>query len=261
MRATVCCLRDDVDGLAADWDDLVAHARAAGSELVLLPEMPFHPWLAATRPRDAARWDAAVAAHERWLGRLGELAPATVAGSRPVNRDGRPLNEGFVWTASSGYRPIHAKAYLPDEDGFWEATWYEAAAPSFEPAACGAARAGMLICTELWFGEHARAYGRQGAHLLLCPRATPSLAAGKWLAGGRVAAVTAGAWCLSSDRRGPGPAGLGWSGLAWIAEPDEGRVIATSSPEQPFVTVELDLGHADRAKRTYPRYVPEAGAG
>lgn len=51
-----------------------------------------------------------------------ELAPAIVAGTRPVTRDGRRLNEGFVWTEDGGYVAAHSKYYVPDEEGYWEAT-------------------------------------------------------------------------------------------------------------------------------------------
>jgi len=61
--------------------------RETHSDLVVLPEMPFGPWLAARDP-DAADRAAArkqtVASHDRWLGRLDEFGDAAVVGSRPV---------------------------------------------------------------------------------------------------------------------------------------------------------------------------------
>ena len=41
LKATVCEFRDDPPGLAEDWQGLVAHVKNQGSDLVLLPEMPF----------------------------------------------------------------------------------------------------------------------------------------------------------------------------------------------------------------------------
>lgn len=43
-------------------------------------------------------------------------------------------------------------------------------------------------------------------------------------------------------------------GQGWIIGPD-GEVLGMTSSEQPFVTVDIDLSLADRAKDTYPRYV------
>ncbi|HKT21069.1 MAG TPA: hypothetical protein VJR06_00395, partial [Nitrososphaerales archaeon] len=70
-------------------------------------------------------------------------------------------------------------------------------------------------------------------------------------AGGRVASVISGADCASSNRTGErGDARFG--GLGWVVDPD-GKVLATTSKEKPFVTVEIDRAVAERAKKTYPR--------
>ncbi|MBN1920018.1 MAG: carbon-nitrogen hydrolase family protein [Anaerolineae bacterium] len=258
MKVTVCELSNTPAVLEEEWQALVAHARSEKSDLVLLPEMPFYPWIAQTRQVDAAIWQAAVEAHDRWVSRFADLAPAAVAGSRPVIRQGRRFNEGFVWSPDAGCRGKHTKYYLPDEPGFWEASWYERGEREFIPFQIGESTAGFLICSELWFGEHARAYARQGLHLLLCPRATPGgLSTDKWIAGGRTAAVMSGAFCLSSNRGHDTTGALPWGGSGWIIEPEEGRVLGMTSPEQPFLTIEIDLGVAENAKHTYPRYIPE----
>src|SRR5690606_35970815 len=131
-----------------------------------------------------------------------------------------------------------------------EATWYERGPFEFEPVRLEQAGAGFLICTEIWFTEHARAYARQGIHLLACPRATMSYSVDKWLAGGRAAAVMSGAYCLSSNRGGIDGRGFEWGGRGWIVEPEEARVLGLTSQEQPFLTLEIDLQAAEQAKRT-----------
>jgi N-carbamoylputrescine amidase len=45
-------------------------------------------------------------------------------------------------------------------------------------------------------------------------------------------------------------------GLGWVIDP-EGEVLATTTVDDPFVTVDVDLDVARRAKATYPRYVRE----
>ncbi len=163
LKATVCELGNRPEELAEGWAGLVRHVRGAGSELVLLPEMIFAPWFAAEREFRPAVWAAAEAAHERWLARLPELGALVVLGSRPVTLGGRRLNQGFVWTAEAGLRPAHEKYYLPDEPGFWEASWYQRGDGAFRPAVAGGAAVGFLICSDLWFLERARAYGRARA--------------------------------------------------------------------------------------------------
>lgn len=256
MKVTVCQLHNDPTGRAADWERLVAHVQAEQSQLVLLPEMPFYPWPFWQREFDPDQWQAALAAHDQWLTRLPELTPAVVLGSRPVVLNGRRLNEGFTWDAHNGYRPAHHKYYLPDDPGFWEASWYGRGEDNFVPINCGPSVAGFLICTELWFMQRARAYGQASVHLLVCPRATERKTVDKWLAGGRAAAVIAGAFCLSSNPYTASDTPVSLGGQGWIIDPD-GNVLGLTTVERPFVTLDLDLTLAEVAKMTYPRYVQD----
>lgn len=256
MRITVCELPDRPEVFADAWRGLVRHTREARSEIVVLPELPFAPWFA-TRPTfDPAVWEEVVRAHETGIGRLAELGNAVVLGTRAIDAGGRRFNEAFLAHPSFGVRGVHRKRYLPDEAGFWEASWYERGAEPPAVERCGDALASFRVCTELWFFEDARRLGKLGVHLLAVPRATPAATVEKWIAGGRAAAVVAGAFCASSNRAGPAAMdpSLAFGGCGWIIGPD-GDVLALTSPERPFVTLEVDLAAAERAKRTYPRYV------
>lgn len=71
----------------------------------------------------------------------------------------------------------------------------------------------------------------------------------KWLAGGRAAAVVSGCFCLSSNRCEGSMGGMGW-----LLDPD-GGILALTSEEEPFITMDIDLTAAEEAKHTYPRYV------
>lgn len=256
MKVTVCQLNDDRAAFERDWATLGEHVRAERSELVLLPEMPFARWFARASRFDPAVWRAAVEAHDLGLERLPELGAAAVLGSRPSERDGRRLNEAFVWTREGGCRAAHEKAYLPEEEGYWEARWYERGDGRFVAVEVLGLRVGFAICSDLWFFQHARAYGRQGIHILACPRATPRSTLHKWEAGGQAAAVVAGAYCLSSNRFSPDADAAELGGRGWIVDPD-GLVLGTTSPERPFLTVAIDPGLAEQAKSTYPRYVTD----
>lgn len=262
MNVTVCELHSSREGFAGDWERLVDHVQQAGSDLVLLPEMIFSSWLAASADVDPAKWAAAVAAHEAWLSRFEELAPASVIGSRPVVINGKHFNQGFAWDAEMGLRAVHTKYYLPDEPGYWEAHWYQRGeekrfdAFTLNNASKHSVTVGMMICTDLWFTEHARGYARQGVDLVVCPRATPLNTREKWIAGGRAAAIMAGAYSLSSNHTGPVNETLSMAGTGWIIDPD-GQVLGRTTPEEPFLTLDIDLGRARAAKASYPRYVLE----
>ena len=257
MRVTVCQLDVRPDHRDKALRQLGEHARSAASELILLPEMPFSVWLAATDQPDGQRWRASVAEHDAAIARLGDLGVPVVIGTRPrISAGGRRLNQAFVWSADTGVSGVRDKHYLPDEPGFWEATWYDRGELTFPAVEAGGARLGVQICTELWFMEWARHYARLGVGLLCVPRATPHTSVDTWLAGGRAAAVCAGAYCLSSNHWFPGGEPAGGGGLGWIVDPD-GGVLGTTSPNNPFCTREVDLDAARAAKASYPRYVVE----
>jgi N-carbamoylputrescine amidase len=252
LSVTVCELSEDRVAFDADWVRLVEHARDHRSDLVALPEMPFAGWVAVSPAFDRQDWDAAVRQHDTWLPRLSELAPATVIGSRPVTRDGVRLNEGFTWSPAGRYAAVHDKRFLPDEDGYWEATWYARGADRFDLAEAAGARVGLLICTELWSLGHAQRYGQRGAQLIVTPRATGRDTVEKWIVGGRAAAIVSGAFSVSSNWSAA-EGGGDFGGRGWIIDPD-GRVLALTTREQPFATVAIDLDVADAARQTYPRY-------
>lgn len=244
MKVTVCELHDDRAAFVDGWQRLVAHVRAEQSELVLLPEMPFCQWFVGSRHFDSRVWNAAVRAHDEWEHRLRELVPAAVAASRPVDFGNERYNEGFLWDAELGSRAAHAKAFVPNEQGAWEASWYNSPTPDFSPLLLGSVSVGFIFSTELWATDEARLYGQEGVHLLLTPRASTAAAFEQWLARGRAAAVLAGAYGLSSNRV-DGSAAFG--GQGWIIDPG-GEVLAITIREHPFVTMDLDLRIADAVK-------------
>jgi N-carbamoylputrescine amidase len=256
MKVTVCELGNDPEIFARDWERLVYHVKSEHSDLVLLPEMPFFPWFAWLPDYDPAIWQAAVRFHDSAEPLLKKLAPAIICGTRPANKRGKRFNQAFIWKASAGFQSIHAKYYLPNEDGFWEATWYNRGPKDFTPVQVDKSLLGFLICTEIWFFEHSRTYGKKGVHIIACPRATPTSTLDKWLVAGRSAAVVSGAFCLSSNRISQNSADADLGGQGWIVEPD-GRILGLTTPEHPFLTLDIDLSKAEKAKYTYPRYVPD----
>jgi len=254
IRVTVCELNDSAAAFASDWRALTAHVRAEDSQLVLLPEMPFCAWFGTTPNFDAQVWQTVVQTHDSWMARLGELAPAAVAASRPLNAGKKRLNQGFVWDGErGGYHPAHQKYYLPDEDGFWEASWYQRGDGDFSAVQSANFKIGFLICSELWFMQHARSYGQQGIHLLATPRASGKQTVDKWLTAGRAAAMISGAFSLSSNHFDPE---ANFGGQGWVINP-EGEVLGVTSQQKPFITMEIDLEEAEEAKHSYPRYMTD----
>jgi N-carbamoylputrescine amidase len=257
VKVTVCQLDNRSRQLETKLDELAAHVRQQQSEFLLLPEMCFHEWLAADRYPDRERWLAAVKSHASAILELGKLGAKAVIGTRPVVNDiGSLRNQAYLWTTEPRVLPVHEKYYLPDEDGYWEASWYDRGERRFDLCHALDTPIGVQICTEMWFFEWARHFAALGAELLCIPRATPHGSLQKWLAGGQAAAVCAGAYCLSSNIWNPPGSKADCGGLGWIISP-EGDVLAQTSEESPFASAEIDLEFARQSKATYPRYVAE----
>jgi N-carbamoylputrescine amidase len=254
VTVTVCQLPDFGRPDFEDrFDALVGHVGANDTDVVVLPELPFAPWLPARDPAAEdveAAGERATTTHEQWVSALDRLAPATVVGSRPVVSDDRRYNEGFVHVDGEG-RGVHLKGYLPDEPGFWEASWYDAGPGSFDTVACADLDVGFLVCTDLWASHEVRAYGRAGVDLLVNPRVTERRTTEKWLAGARTMAVLAGSYLASSNRSGSAE-GVTFGGAGWVVGPD-GTVLARTDDDHPFATVDVDPAVAERASETYPR--------
>lgn len=251
MRATVCELPYEPGPLERAWAALREHVARERSQLVVLPELAFSGPLWLTPEPDPRVWREGLALHEVWLARLHELGARWVVGTRPVEDSGVPFNEGFLWSPHAGLARLRRKYFLPDEPEGWEARWFARGDAEFPVFAADGLSFGLNICTELWALETFAAYAAAGVHAIVAPRASAAATTERWLGLGAVAAVSAGAYCLSSNRRHQdGSCG----GVGWIVDPD-GALLARTSATAPHATAELELARARAAQYTYPRYV------
>jgi N-carbamoylputrescine amidase len=249
MRVTVCELPHEPGALAAAWDGLSEHISRNSSELVLLPEFALVDPLWEEEHFDPARWSEALAQCDARLHLLAELGAEHVVGTRPASIDGRPYNQGYLWSAAAdGLTPLRSKFFLPDEPGGWEAHWFDRGDPVFPAFHAGALSFGLNICTELWALETYADYADRGVQVILSPRATAAATTAKWLSVGVVAAVRSGAFSLSSNRVDPTGA---CGGAGWIISPD-GQVLASTTSEMPFATIDIDLADSAAARDGYP---------
>jgi len=131
MRVTVCELPHETNALADAWAALTEHTIVHASQLVLLPEFAMLDPVWESRPFDVGRWNAVEALSATQLRRLPELRAEFVVGTRPVRVKGRCVNQGYVWSAATGLRPLRSKYFLPEEPGSWEATWFHRGDPEF----------------------------------------------------------------------------------------------------------------------------------
>jgi len=127
MKVTVCQLSAELDELNTQWTKLKNHTTHNMSNLVLLPEMPFYPWICSLKTVDGQLWEDATESHRHWNEKLSEFEANIVIGTRPIidSDSNRRYNMGYVWSSKDGIQDIHKKVYLPDEEGFGEAKWYD----------------------------------------------------------------------------------------------------------------------------------------
>lgn len=250
LKVGVCELPSDLSPDADAWKRLCESVSREAPDLLLLNEMPFGSWIAAGSAFDETQWNESVDAHERGIQHLHDLGAKIVASTRPRTHGSLRTNEAFI-----GDEAVHTKQYFPDEEGFYEARWFDAGERHFRVASAGALRCGFLICTELMFNEHARHYGRSGAHAILVPRATGT-SLDRWLVAMRMAAIVSGSYVLSSNRSGTDANGQTFGGHGWLIDPF-GTVVATTSAASPAAFYEIDTDVVAKAQSEYPCYVRE----
>ncbi len=252
MKITVCELPDESARRARAWTDLVSYLRASPTDVVVLPEMPFCDWaMFRKREVDLDAWRAALAAHDAMTPRFAELEARVVLASRPVEQEGQRLNQAFSWTREGGYRGARAKYYLPEEPDGWEASWFDRGDLEFPLQAAAGVQVGFQLCTELLFSQAAWQIGHRGGQLIAAPRATGGHQ--RWPMAACLAAIMAGAFVASTNRRSYNTDAF--AGRSWLVSP-EGEILLETSEDSPFLSAEIDLTDADRAKQTYPRNIP-----
>jgi N-carbamoylputrescine amidase len=234
----------------AQWSELKDAITAARPDILVTNELPFGPWLAeaAVFSEDAAHLGIRV--HENGLKGLIDLNVPAVISSRPVWSGKRLANEAFV-VENGVVRPLHRKQYFPNEPGWFESEWYSGDGSGFEAADVLGLKVGVLLCTEAMFNEHARAYGRQNASLIVIPRAS-GVNIESWKIAGAMASLVSGAYVVSSNRIGRSEGGTQFGAYA-----PQGLLLAAMTWTDLVKTVDLDPKVAVLARRDYPCYVPE----
>lgn len=252
MRLTVCEFPDDAQAFASTWDHLKCVLDVESTDLLVLPELADIEGFWTKPIFDPAVWRKAVGRHAQLSAQLQRLSARRVLGTRAVETNQRRLNESFLWTAVRGLQPGRSKAWLPEQEGGWEATWFDHDVPTVGPIEDDGLRLATLICTEIMVSVAPRALGHAGVQIIAVPRATGGHR--RWEVATQMAAISSGAFVASANRRGGN-----FAGGSWIIGPD-GEERARTNANTPIVTIEIDLAEADNAKLTYPRIVKDPSA-
>jgi len=236
------------------WGRLKDSITATRPDILITNELPFGHWLAESPVFSQDEAELSLQAHEKGIAGLIALDLPAIISSRPVWNGSRLANEAFVLENGTA-RSLHRKQYFPDEPGWHEREWYRGDSSGFDTHDIMGIKVGVLLCTEAMFNEHARAYGKQGASLVVIPRAS-GMDIKPWMIAGAMASLVSGAYVVSSNRVGISRAGTPFGGGGFAYAP-YGQLLGATSPSNPVQIVELDPAMSAFAQHKYPRNVPE----
>lgn len=237
------------------WEQIEKDVARARPDILITNELPFGPWIAETEVFDSERADRSIGMHAEGLEALKSLGLPAIISSRPVRSGAKLANEGIA-IENGVVRTIHRKHYLPAEPGWQEAAWYERSKAGFAPSpVLNDLVVGTMLCTDLMFNEHARAYGRSGAHLIAVPRAAGT-SIQNWLTAGQMAAIVSGSYVVSSNRVGNASGGTTFGGVGYAFDPS-GKLISVTDSANPIRIIDVDPSKASERRFEYPCYVEE----
>jgi predicted amidohydrolase len=252
---TVAMLREVFfgDGAAARLLAGLREARDRGADLVVLPELPLHPWVpASSAPRDEDA-EPPGGPREQLLAEAARAAGVGVIGGAIVRDPGTGLrhNTALVMTAQGALACAYRKVHLPEEPGFWETSHYAPGDAPPVPIDAFALRLGVQICSDVNRPEGCHLLGAQGAELIAAPRATEADTFERWRLVLRADALTSAAYVLSVPRPRPED-GVPLGGPSIAVAPDGEVLLETTDT---LALVRLDRSRVEEARRDYPGYL------
>ena len=231
----------------------LADAKARGSSLVVLPEIPLNPWSPATSTPRAEDAEPPGGPRHQILSRCARDVGIAVVGGAIVQdpSSGKRHNTALVFDVDGNLAGIYRKVHLPDEEGFREPCHYD---PGADPP--GAIRAGGLtfgvqICSDMNRPQGSQLLGAMGAMAIVNPRSTQAITYERWKLVFRANALTSTSYVLSVNRPGP-EQGVEIGGPSIAVDPN-GDVLVES--REALITVDVDEGIIKAARRRYPGYL------
>ena len=208
------------------------------ADLILLPELPFQEWAPAQRGNLMPDMD---------LKAQAQLCPqvAILGGGVQARR-----NRAILFVGGR-VELDYAKMHLPQEEGFWEADYYD---PGQQPPeVCDALGfpLGVQICSDIHRPFGMSYLAQQGVSLVLCPRATERGTYAAWKRVYQASARIHSCYIASVNRPAP-ENGVPLGGPSLLVGPD-GEVLVEGDEE--VLYAELDLQKIVQAKAGYPGYL------
>lgn len=269
MTITVAAVQlssqEDVAKNLARAGELVAGARAAGAELVVLPEN--FAFMGPEEDKRALAEEVSLGdgdAGGRIVSALRAAARASsvwiVAGGFPERSADpeRPYNTSLLvgprGEVVARYRKIHLfDVEVPGGQSYEEsrATTAGVEGDLVVADACGT-KLGMSVCYDVRFPELYRRLARAGARVVTVPAAF-TLMTGKdhWHVLLRARAIENQVWVVAAAQHGKHPRGRQTYGKSLVVDP-WGEVVAQASEGEGFCVARVDLAYQDRVRAALP---------
>lgn len=248
VGAVACPVRaGDVAGNLAEISCWVEQARRLGIELLLFPELSLTGYYTnGQAPLALTQESSAVAA----VRRLAQTSGVALAVGLAWQDEGeqRPYIAHGLWLPS-GACYLYRKTHLGEREQRWFARGN--ALPVFTLPRL---RLGFQLCLEQHFPEASQTLALRGAELLLCPHATPRLAAPlrreSWHISLRARAYDNCVYVLACNAVGDNGQGTPYHGGLLLVDPF-GRVLAEDFSGQPaLISGEINIAAVTRAHRS-----------
>jgi len=247
MKICTAEFPDEQNLYAKAIEGIAQHVSETNPDLLVLPEMPFTPWIFHVDTYSEEKWQHTVENQVQWLKQLSTAVPTPIITSRPITKVGKNLNEAIYMDHNRDINPLRSKQYLPNDFPALERVWFHEGEPSDSVFDIQGHKIGVQLCSEIMYPETPRKLAENDVEIIVQSRATGDHP--RWRAASVLATSTAGAFVVGANRRS---SERDWfTGGSWVYSP-EGELLAETSAAVPFVTVELDLSRATNAKADYP---------
>lgn len=231
----------------------LAEVASRGADLAILPELPLNAWVPATKetsdddaepmggPRTRAQSEAAAEAN---IGLVGGIIHRA--------EEGRRTSRSVVFDRAGNVVGTYEKLHLPEEEGFWETSHYEAGSEPPRRIDAFGVPIGVQICSDVNRPEGTHLLGAQGVMAVINPRATEERTYQRWKTVFRANALTSCCYVLSVNRPHP-EGGVLMGGPSVVFDPNGDPMLETTD-RAALVTLDADV--VARARRRYPGYLP-----
>lgn len=250
MKVSICATENGITHLDSH---ILDQAQDAGSDLLVLPEMPFGEWVSEKQVFDKTIFLNSIHTHERALEKLRE-SRISILTSQPKLAGGKRVNQA-VLVGKGEIKPIHMKQHFPNEAGYWEAQWFERGDLKLNVFEIANIKCGVLLCTDAMFLEQARQLRSLGAQVIIVPRATTGDCGDLWSSTLALIAKLYGCYVLSANRfTTDTTAPVQFNGQSMAFSP-QGELLATTSTQSPLLHLAINAEEVASRAQDYPVYL------